>query len=133
MTPPADLIDALKAQRLDELIAAAGGFNSREARDRLVNVRFTQAELELLDSLAGTQAITRIELIRKLLNAGVEKHGAAHRLAAAAAGLVHAIRSYGLVTQVGRHNVTPVDEALEDFGTVNRPAGVRREVRGART
>ncbi len=58
---------------LSKLIKAAAGFRSRDARDRPVLVRFTEAELVLIDSLASDWETTRIETLRRLLDNGITK------------------------------------------------------------
>lgn len=63
----------MTAAATTKLIAAAASFRSRDPRDRPVLVRFTEAELALIDSLAADWKATRIETLRRLLDNGVTK------------------------------------------------------------
>ena len=67
-SPPNEVLDVA----LDRLIADAAGFRSRDRRDQPVLVRFTAAELTLLDRLAVDAGVTRIDIIRRLLATGLK-------------------------------------------------------------
>ena len=129
MTATAQVLDLA----IDRLIDDAAGFRSREPRDKPVLVRFTAAEIALLDKLAADKAITRIEVIRRLIDSGVGRLGAVHALAAQAARLVRMIRNRGQVTTFPTTMIVEIETAIDEItGTVKRPVGRRREIRGPR-
>lgn len=105
---------------LDRLIADAAGFRARDPRTKAVLIRFTEPELELLDRLAGDKGITRIELIRRLLDLGIGQEHRAARLAEAASNLVKMIRRARLLTTLG-NAVQAVEGALAELRPAPKP------------
>ena len=55
----------------NRLITDAAGFRSRDRRDRPILLRFTAAELALLDALAAEADEPRVDTIRRLIAAGL--------------------------------------------------------------
>ena len=117
-TPTIDLDDVLSKAldgAIDDAIAQAGGFDRRDPRDKMVNVRFTQAELDLLDALAADKGTTRIEIIRRLMARGLGQDHALNRLTTAIQSIIYNARKFTIIRRLGADNVRLAEEAMEDL------------------
>lgn len=130
MSETIDQVLGLDSTALDRLIDETAGFRSRERRDRPVLVRFTEAEIALLDKLAADKSVTRIEVIRRLIDSGVGRKSTVHDLAVQAGNLVRMIRNRRQVSSFPPTMIAEIETTIAEItSTVQRPVGRRREAR----